>query len=153
MVGTKPEDPEQSFHLAMKRDLIIDELTPIWTRPPVQFSSFDNEFVGASLKDLARWVNRVTQENIAPIWWRHKAFVVLDKRSLEDDTALLVNVFQDFKVRTVRCRSSTVINAACNHSEAQMPDIYAMQDCQDERGVDSIYMPEGLAPIEVIPEG
>ncbi|KAL8819713.1 MAG: hypothetical protein Q9191_007672, partial [Dirinaria sp. TL-2023a] len=141
-----------SFLLATRRDLIIDELTPLWTRPPFRFSSFDKVFLGASVEDLVRWINRVTQDGIAPICSRHKAFVILDKRSMQDDKVLLVNVFQDFKVRSVRCWTSTVINTARNHSESQMPDIYAMQDSQDKSGIDSIYMSDGLAPVQNIPQ-
>lgn len=148
MAGTTPEDSEQSFHLATKRGLTIDEHTPLWTRPPAEISDNENEFLGASMDDLSRWVNDVTSRSVAPIWWRHKAFVVLDKRSMEDNTAVLVNVFQE-RTRTIRVPASTVINAACNHSEGLEPDIYAMQDCQDEQGVDQIYRPEGLAQTAV----
>ena len=153
MAGTKPEDPEQSFYLATKRNLTIDEYTPLWTRPPVDIT--ENEFLGASMEDLARWIARVTSDSVAPIWWRHRSFVVLDKRSMEDNTAVLVNVFQNWKTRTVRCLCSTVVNAACNHSEGLEPDIHTMQECQDERGVDRIYTSKSgtLLTFDTTPEG
>lgn len=58
---------------------------------------------------------------------------------MEDKTALVVNSWEDFSTETVRCRFETVLEAARNHSENLQPDIFAMQDAQDENGVDTIY--------------
>ncbi len=83
------------------------------------------------------WIDRIIRG--APGWWREKAFVVLDKRSLENNTALLVNSWEDFSTESVRCCCETVLEAASNHSENLKPDIFAMVDGQDENGVDTCY--------------
>jgi len=133
--GPKAYDEEQYFHLVTKRDFVIDEHTQLWTYPPVQISG--NEFLHASVDDLVHWIDRIIRG--APGWWREKAFVVLDKRSMEDKTALLVNSWEDFSTETVRCRFDTILEAARNHSENLKPDVFAMLDAQDENGVDTIY--------------